>query len=98
MRPRKTKDIEKALLTKGFEKISSKAKDHHQYFYLHVNGKKSHIFTYLSHGGKEYHKNLMGKIKHQLKFTETQDAEDFFDCPLTQEMYLQLLKNSGQIQ
>lgn len=97
MRSRKTKDIEKALTTKGFEKISSKRKDHHQYYSLHINGKKTHIYTFLSHGAKEYPPTLMGKIKLQLRFVDSKDAEDFFDCPLTKEGYVDLLRKSGAI-
>ncbi|MBL0744429.1 type II toxin-antitoxin system HicA family toxin [Chryseolinea lacunae] len=98
MKPRKTRDIEKALLKKGFEKISGKQKSHHEYFHLKVEGKKSQVFIYLSHGAIEYDKNLMARIKTQLYFTNSHDAENFFDCPLTKEGYIELLRRSGVIQ
>ena len=38
MRTRKTKDIKKALGKKGF--VLNPEKDHHNYYYLEVGGKK----------------------------------------------------------
>ncbi len=39
----------------------------------------------------------MGQIKKQLKFKETSKAEDFFDCPLTAEAYVEMLKENGDL-
>lgn len=90
MRPRKASEIIGCLTKKGFE--PSKAKKHHQYFYLVLDGKKHNIFTYFSHSLKEYDKNLMGEVKKQLKFRETDKAEDFFDCPMSGKDYVEMLK------
>jgi len=95
MRTRKTKEIKKVLSKKGF--VLNPEKDHHIYYNLHVDGKKSHIQTYLSHNGQDYNPFLMDKIKKQLKFTDSKKAEDFFDCPLTAEMYIAMLKENGDI-
>jgi hypothetical protein len=95
MKPRKTKDIQKVLEKKGF--ILEPEKDHHQFFYLMIDGKKQAIKTYFSHGKKEYDKSLMNQIKKQLKFIETEKAEDFFDCPMSKEQYIQMLKENGDI-
>ncbi len=89
MKPRKTKDIQKVLLKKGF-KLNPK-KDHHQFYYLTVDDIKHPVYTYLSLGKKEYNKNLMGEIKKQLKFNSTEKAEDFFDCPMSAEQYVDML-------
>jgi hypothetical protein len=97
MKVRSAKDIEKALLAKGFEKHSSK---HHNYYYFIYNGKRSNISTYLSHGGKssDYGTNLMSKIKQQLKFNDSKTAERFLDCPFKEEQYIDLLKETGEIE
>ncbi len=77
MKIRSVKDIEKALLTKGFEKGSSKQKSHHNFYYFIYNGKRTDVYTYLSHGAKstEYGQGLMNKIKQQLKFDDSKTAE-----------------------
>lgn len=91
MRPRKPLKIEKALLKKGFKKTEE---SHHTYYILWVNGKKTDIYTYLSHGksSKDYGSPLMGKVKSQLRFKDNALAEDFFDCPMTEGQYLKMLK------
>ena len=95
MKPRKTKDIIKVLKKKGF--VLEPEKDHHQFYYLIIDGKKQIIKTYFSHGKDEYDKFLMSKIKLQLKFKETQKAEDFFDCPMSKEQYVEMLTELGEV-
>lgn len=95
MKTRKTKDIQRVLLKKGF-KIHPE-KDHHQYYILTIDGKKQSVRTYFSHSLKEYNPYLMNLIKKELKFTDSNKAEQFFDCPMTEEMYIQMLKESNII-
>ncbi|WP_158798342.1 type II toxin-antitoxin system HicA family toxin [Pedobacter sp. L105] len=96
MRARKPKDIEKALLKKGF---ISNEESHHKYYILHYDGKKTDIYTYLSHSKRteDYGTNLMQKIKQQLRFNNTRSAERFLDCPMTQNEYIEMLKQSNSI-
>lgn len=89
MKQRKTKDLKKVLLKKGFE--LNPQKSHHEFYYLKIDGKKHNIYTYFSHGKKEYGSSLMSQLKKQLKFKNTKTAEDFFDCPFTKEMYIQMI-------
>jgi predicted RNA binding protein YcfA (HicA-like mRNA interferase family) len=95
MKPRKTKDLYNTLLKKGFS--SNPEKDHHKYLVLVIDGKKQNINTFFSHGTPEYGSNLMSKIKRQLKFEDTKLAEDFFDCPMSKEDYIKMLKKNGHI-
>jgi len=95
MKPRKTKDIQKVLLKKGF-KVNPK-KDHHEFYYLTINDVKYPIYTYFSHGKNEYSKNLMNEIKKQLKFNSTEKAEAYFDCPMSAEKYIEMLVEQGHI-
>lgn len=95
MKVRKTKDLKKVLLKKGF--VLDPDTDHHNFFILTIDGKKQSIKTYFSHGKPEYGKSLMGQIKKQLKFQDTKKAEDFFDCPLTKEGYIKMLRENGEI-
>ena len=93
MKTRKTKAIIKTLEKKGFEYYPEN--DHHRFYYLTIDGKKTSIYTYFSHGKSEYNSNLMGMLKKQLKFIDSKKAEMFFDCPLTKELYLEMLKEIG---
>lgn len=95
MKPRKVKEIQRVLEKKGF--VLEPKKDDHNFYYLSLNGKKHSIYTYISHGSKEYDKNLMAQIKKQLKFTDISKAEDFFDCTLDGEQYVEMLIDSGEI-
>ncbi|MFC0513842.1 hypothetical protein ACFFGT_06515 [Mucilaginibacter angelicae] len=96
MRARKPLDIEKALLKKGFVKDGE---SHHRYYYLVVDGKKTDLYTYLSHGKNsvDYGPKLMGKVKNQLRFTDSNKAELFLDCPMSKEQYIDMLKESDVI-
>ena len=95
MKARKAKDLKKVLNKKGF--VLYPEKDHHQFYYLEINGIKQNVYTYFSHSLNEYGSSLMVKIKKQLKFVETDKAEDFFDCPMSEEQYIKMLKELGII-
>jgi len=95
MKVRKSKDIQSVLLKKGFQ--LSKQQDSHYFYHLSIDGKKQSIFTFFSHAKKEYDKNLMGQIKKQLKFKETQKAEDFFDCTLDGKQYVEMLRENKDL-
>ena len=95
MKARKTKDLKKALTKKGFELFPEKK--HHQFYFLVVNGKKQTVKTYFSHGKKEYAASLMGSIKKQLRFPDAESAERFFDCPMSGEEYVEMLREVGEI-
>ena len=95
MKVRKTKDLVKVLKKKGFE--LNPDINHHKFFYLCVDGKKTSVYTYISHGQSEHGDYLMSSVKKQLCFKSSKMAEDFFDCPLTKEKYILLLKDQGDI-
>lgn len=97
MKVRSAKDIEKTLLKKGFQKLSSNKKSHHSFYYFIYQGRKSNIYTFLSHGAKDYGQELMNKIKKQLKFQEAKIAESFLDCPFKEEDYISMLKTMGEL-
>jgi len=95
MKSRKTKDLQKTLLKKGFY-INPKQK-HHESYYLYIDGKKSHIHTFFSHSISDYNPTLMGKIKNQLKFIDSKTADLFFDCPFSYENYVKMLQDQGEV-
>lgn len=89
----KTRDIEKALLAKGFQVEQT----HHEYFWFYYNGKRTHIKTRISHGKKEYGSNLISAIKKQLKLQSKQQIEDLLNCPMSEEDYIELLLSNGEV-
>ncbi len=89
----KPRDIEKALLAKGFKVEQT----HHEYFWFYYNGKRTHIKTRISHGKKEYGPNLISAIKKQLKLQSKQQIEDLLNCPMSEEDYIELLRSNGEV-
>lgn len=87
MRNRSALDLEKVLSKKGF---TLNNKDH-KYYTLIVDNKITNIKTRISHDGKEYGSKLMSRVKKQLKFKSNKDAENFFDCPMNYEEYIEML-------
>jgi len=59
----KRKDIESALLKKGFKRDNT----HHEYLWLYVDGRKTRVRTFLSYGLTEYGEDLLAKVKKQLR-------------------------------
>jgi hypothetical protein len=100
MKKRKTKDLESVLKKKGFTSKANKKRPNHKFFHLEYDNKITHIYTFLSHGAKskEYDDGLMNKMKKQLKFPTSKDADDFFDCPMSYADYIDLLKDSGELE
>lgn len=87
--------LEQSLQKKGF--VMDASKDH-RYFHLVVNGKQPGIYTKTSHGSKKYKvlgKPLQSDVKNQLKLDSSNQLRDFVECPLTEAMYLKLLRKKG---
>ena len=86
MKTCKARDIEAALLKKGFQ-----AKDsHHKLFYLTKAGKITGVHTFMSHGLREYPADLLAKMRIQLHLSG-KEFENLIACPLSGEDYLALL-------
>jgi len=88
----KTRDIEAALLRKGFRRDNT----HHEYLWLYVGERQTNVRTLLSHGIPEYGDDLLAKIKKQLGLSKPQFL-DLVGCPLTYEIYVDHLRKSGRI-
>lgn len=95
MKPKKTKDIQKALLSKGFE-IDPK-KNHHNYYCLVVDGKKRMVQTYFSHSGNECDAYILGKMKLQLRFETSEQFDKYIECTFSKEEYINMLYKNNQI-
>jgi hypothetical protein len=79
--------ISGSLQKKGF--ILDKRHDDHKYFYYHSkSGKKTEVFTKISHGTKYkvIGDNLLALMSKQCKLSKSEFL-DLIDCPLTQDLY-----------
>ncbi len=94
MKQRKVRDIDKALIKKGFHKTNS----HHSLYILYVDGVQTSIRTFISNGAKEYDGYLLGKMKNQLGFNSQSDFEKLLDCPMGHEEYVTILRRDHKIE
>ena len=86
-------EIESSLTAKGFIKEDT----HHRYFYHEVEGKRSGIFTYTSHGShyKTIGGNLLKQMKKQLRLDTLSQVSDLFKCPMTGSDYNEFLREKS---
>ncbi|MBN1595649.1 hypothetical protein JW933_06970 [candidate division FCPU426 bacterium] len=87
--------IESNLPSKGFVVEDT----HHKYFYHEIQGKRTGIYTYISHGAKNktYGDSLLKMMKTQLKLNTIRDVADLCNCPMSKEDYNRILKDKGAI-
>ena len=76
------------LCKKGFK---TKENDH-TYLVLYVEGKKTAIYTKISHGEIEISKSLVSKMAKQIGLS-TLDFIDFATCKMSEEEYLEVISN-----
>ena len=88
--PRK---LEKALLSKGFEKDNT----HHRMLWFHVDGKKTAIRTRISHDVKDYGDPLLSEMSKQVKLPRKKFT-DLIECPMSLADYVGHLRDAGVIE
>ena len=88
-------DIAAALIVKGFYLDPKKSRDHDVYR-LDANPTEP-VLTKLSRGGKyrTLGPDLVSKIRRQLKLSNKKQLEDFVECPMTKELYIEHLHETG---
>lgn len=87
---RKVKDMRSALESKGFRKDD---RSHHVYW-LFIDGRKSSVRTFFSHGESEYGDSLLGKVRKQMHLAGA-EFNQFMDCHMTGDAYVQHLKQAN---
>jgi len=89
------REIESGLLRKGFKKDHT----HHRIFRFYVNGKKTRISTFISHGSryKEYGDDLLMKMRRELCMPTKKYLIDFIKCPIEEERFREDLVSSGRV-
>lgn len=92
MKPLKTDKIKSSLVKKGF----SAENGDHKYYTLYCNGKKTQIFTKVSHGKPEVGEPLLGMMARQVRLNKDKFA-DLINSPLSKEEYMQMMKDQGYV-
>lgn len=87
--------IESSLAKKGF----IRDENHHTYFYHEYKGKRTRIYTYISHGDKSktYGNPLLSRMKRQLKLDTLSQVLDLLKCPMSGKEYNHILKDKSLI-
>jgi hypothetical protein len=88
----KVKDIECSLSKKGFQLQNS----HHKLYIYYVNGMKTGIRTFISHGKSEYGDKLLNKMRNQLKLSH-QQFDNLVHCPMSKEEINEIYSKNGYI-
>ena len=93
--PRKKREVENALLKKGF--TLRKYKDHN-YCVLYHNGVKTQIYTKTSHGShKDIDDGLLGKMQRQMGLPK-KEFNEYMNCTFSKADYIEYLINNQYIQ
>ena len=88
----KTSAVKSALTRKGFELRDG---DHHYYIFC-VDGKKTSIFTKVSHSSDEISDTLIGAMARQTRLNKQQFC-DPVKCTMSGEEYLAMMIDLGNI-
>jgi hypothetical protein len=93
--PRPKRDIESALVAKGFAATGG---DHNFFVYHSIAGKKTRARTKTSHTPKmkDVPDNLLAVMAKQCKITKS-GFLDLIDCPMQREQYEKLPKELGEL-
>ncbi len=91
----KTRKIVSSLTKKGF--YPKKGRSKHIKYTLFVEGKKTSIFTWISHGLDEYEDKLLNAMRKELHLETSQELEALIECPMSGEALVSLLVKRGEI-
>ena len=93
MKPFPAREVDAALLRKGFVKRQGD----HAYYHFKYRGCDVGVSTKISHGEKEIGPGLIKRMRAQMRLETNADFGRFVDCPLTFGEYVELLKRLGII-
>ena len=91
---RRGREIERALLAKGFKPYMND----HRRLILYLGDKKTSVRTRISHGNKEYDDALLGAVQKQLRLQgERRKFQDLLNCPMSGDDYVAFLIEAGEV-
>lgn len=88
MKERKTAEVISALEKKGFRLVRE---PNHKVYELYVNGKKSGINTWVSHGRHIISKAILNKMAKQIKI-DNKEFDNLIACPFSYEDLVAVLQ------
>jgi hypothetical protein len=89
----KTRDIRRALTTKGFRETRS---GDNCYFYFYVGEKKTSVYTKFSHNSVDVDDALLAQMSKQVRLRRF-EFDNLVDCRLTAQQYLSTLIEKQQV-
>lgn len=95
MSKHKTRKIVASLTKKGFSPKRGKSK--HIKYALFVEGKKTSVYTWISHGSDEYEDKILNAMRKELRLETNKELDDLIECPMSAEVLISLLKKRGAI-
>lgn len=95
MSKHKTRKIVASLTKKGFSPKRGKSK--HIKYTLFVEGKKTSVYTWISHGSDEYEDKILNVMRKELRLETNRELDDLIECPMSAEVLISLLKKRGAI-
>lgn len=89
-------DVERNLPRKGF--VIDKSRDH-IYFHFYRNGKKTHLYTKVSHGARRETLGdpLVRAMKSQLGLGSAKEVRELVECTMDEAAYKAALAASGAL-
>ena len=91
--PLPAKDVRAALLKKGFKQRNTKD----EMYNFYVAGKKTVVWTKISHGEKEIHDGLLGTMAKRQMRIPRKELDRFVECALSEADYTKLLRDGKHI-
>lgn len=93
--PRKQIDVRRSLTAKGY--VGPEPGDHNFFTYYSKSGKKTRVFTKMSHGAKEIDDHILAQMARQCKLSN-KDFGLLIDCPLDRDSYELKLIADGHVE
>lgn len=91
--PLQSRVVLPSLSKKGFQ--VEEGKD--QMFRHYLGGRRTGVWTKISHGNHEIHDGLLGAMKKQLKLRSKREVISLCDCTMSSDAYLEILREEGHL-
>lgn len=91
----KTGAVRRNLCKKGFVVKNS----HHAYFYFYRNGKRTDLYTYLSHGSdsRDLDHRILSRMKAQLGLDSHWQLQSLLQCTMSESQYVRWLIDNEKL-
>lgn len=91
----KKREVQRALVKKGFKRDKSRT-NHNIYYFYDDKGEKTSIHTMLSHNNKDITDSMLGKLSKELRLRKDELIQ-YFECTLSKDDYINILRKNKTI-